>query len=255
MKTSFNYILFLLFLSINLSGCSTARKVLKGAPGERAGFIPNALELKENRSRSPFHGTWFQDMEYFYKRKAETNKIQILPVRTDFLAKKGWWSKLNTGNHDNYIKEVKKLAELLHSELVRNFKNQNPVHWEIAEEPDDKTLILEFAITEVVATKAHLNAVGTAAGFFVTGGGLISQTAGGSIAFEAKMFDGQNGELLLAFADRETDSISLISLKDFQYYAHARKTIKDWANQFTELTHSDPDKKVEDSSAITIIPW
>ncbi len=248
-------ILILLFLSINLSSCSIARKVLKGAPGQRAGFIPNALELKENRARSPFHGTWFNDMEYFYKRKAETNKIQILPVRTDFLAKKGWWSKLNSGSQNNYIKEVKELAKQFRSELVKEFSKQNPTHWEVVEVADDKTLILEFAITEVVATKAHLNAIGTAAGFFVPGGGLISQTAGGSIAFEAKMFDGQNGELLLAFADRETDTISVVSLKDFQYYAHARQSIRNWSNQFAELAHSDPDKKVEDSSAISIIPW
>ena len=248
-------IIIITFIILVLPSCSVARKVLKGAPADRAGFIPNSLVLKEDRSKSPFHGSWFVDKEYFYKRKEQTNKIQVMPVRTDFLAKKGWWSKLNSGSMESYASEVRQLADLFHSELVKDLKAMSSTKWEIVDQADDETLILEFALVEVVATKAHLNAVGTAAGFLVPGGGLISQTAGGSVAFEAKVFDGKNGELLLAFADRETDTLSLISLKDFQYYAHARKSVMDWSHQFAELVNTGADHKIKDSSGVTIIPW
>ena len=179
----------------------------------------------------------------------------FLPIRRDFLLEKGWWSKLNTVDRASYEKDVEKLANFFLDEINRSFSENESGRWTLVEEPDEDTLIVEYALVEVVATKVHINAVGLAAGFAVAGGGLISSTAGGSIAFEAKIFDGQNGELLAAYADREVDKVSIVSLKDYQFYAHAKDAISEWAEQFAELANSEKTEKVDDSLPVNFSPW
>ncbi len=242
-------------LLVALSSCSQANQVLKAGSAERAGFIPSVLDLKEERARSPFHGVWYKDEDMFYQRRAETTKLYLLPVRTDFLLEKGWWSELNSLDREEYEKDVKELAAHFDSELQNAFENHESNRWKIVTEPDEESLIIEYALVEVVATKVHINAIGTTLGFFVPGGGLISRAGGGSVAFEANIYDGKDGELLLSLADREADKLAVVTLKDYQFYAHARKTIMEWSEQFAELANTEKEITVEDSSAVTIEPW
>ena len=244
-------ILIALPVLLSFSACS----VLKGKPAERAGFIPNVLTLKDDRERSPYHGVWFADEDQFYKRMDECNKIAVLPVRTDFLLAKGWWSSLNEIESSSYEKEVGELATYFKQELERALKEHPKNRWEIVEEPDDSTFILEYALVEVIATKVHINAAGTALGAFVTGGGLVSATAGGSVAFEAKIYDGRDGELLAALADRETDKVSVVSLRDYTFYGHSRQAIREWAEQSAELANTSRETQVGDSYPINLSPW
>lgn len=236
-------------LSFFIAGCS----LLKARPAERAGFIPSVLELKEERERRPFHGGWTN--AFFLERKRDSQKLLILPVRTDYLLEKGWWSELNQADQSSYEEEVSELALFFYEELQSAFRNYQGNRWKLVEEPDEETLIVEYALVEVVATKAHINAIGTTLGFFVPGGGLINQTASGSIAFEGKIFDGRDGELLTAFADREADKLAVATLRDFQFYAHARESIREWSEQLAKLMNTSEDITVEDSAPITLSPF
>ena len=238
-----------------LQGCSQITMLLKASPAERAGFIPNAVPLTSMRERSPFHGSWFKNKQHFYARRSKCKKLHFPPVRTDYLLEKGWWTELNTLDRSSYESDVKELARFFDQEIREAFNDSESDRWEIVDTPDKDTLIMQFALVEVVATKVHINAIGTGLGLFVTGGGLLSSTAGGSIAFEAQLYDGQNGELLVAFADREADKISVASLRDYQFYAHARQSIRDWSEQIVELAHSNEDTQVSDSLPATLLPW
>ena len=232
-------------------GCS----LLKGKAAERAGFIPEEIVLEEHRERAPFNGVWADSKSEFSRRKAECNKLFIKPVRTDFLLKKGWWSNLNALDRASYQDDVQELASFFREQLIAQIEAFEGNRWEVTNEPDDSTLIFEYALTEVIATKVHLNALGTGLGFFVPGGGLVSQTAGGSIAFEAQVYDGRDGALLIAYADRETDKVSIVTLRDYQFYAHARQSIRDWAEQLAELANTEEDVQVWDSFPFTLSLW
>lgn len=242
------YLLALLFL---FSSCSA----LKASPAERAGFIPNVLALDAEKEATPFHGVWYKNKKYFCDRRDEIEQIVILPVRVDYLGEKGWWSRLNSLDSEVYRKDIKELSQYFRDSLKQSFSNVEDRNWQVFDTPSENSLIVEFALTEVVATKAHINAIASTAGFFIPGAGLLATTGAGSIAFEAKIYDGRDGELLLAYSDREADKYSLASLKDFQYYAHARQIIKEWSEQFVKLTSAPKGSEVEDSLPFSLNPF
>lgn len=191
----------------------------------------------------------------FYKRRAEVTKLVLLPVRTDFLLEKGWWSSLNSLDQEGYKEDVQSLARYFDQQLRDAFATDEMNRWEIVDQPDEGSLIVEYALVEVIATKVHINAIGTTLGFFVPGGGLVSRAGGGSIAFEANVYDGKDGELLVSFADRESDKLALATLKDYQFYAHARESIEEWSQQFARIVNSERDFQVIDSLPVTVNPW
>lgn len=86
------------------------------------------------------------------------------------------------------------------------------------------------------------------------GGGLVKTTAKGSIAIEVKVIDGDTGELIIQWADREQDQSSLFSLNDFSWYSHARGIVDTWAQQLVALHNTTTDKLVEDSLPFTLSP-
>ncbi len=240
---------------ILFSGCAQTNSLLKASAAERAGFIPSVLPLTAERQRSPFHGVWYKNEDMFYQRREEVTKLVLLPVRTDFLLEKGWWSELNSLDREGYEADVKELARYFDQQLRDAFAGEDMNRWEIVDSPDQDCLIVEYALVEVIATKVHINAIGTTLGFLVPGGGLVSRAGGGSIAFEANVYDGKDGELLVSFADREADKLAIATLKDYQFYAHARESIREWSEQFALIVNSERDFQVTDSLPVTAAPW
>lgn len=107
----------------------------------------------------------------------------------------------------------------------------------------------------LVATKVHVNAIGTALGAFVPGGGLVKVTATGSIAVESRGIATDTGQLELAWKYREKDRASVFSLADFNWYSHSRSAVDDWADQLVEAWNTPIDHKIDDSLPFTWRPW
>jgi hypothetical protein len=86
------------------------------------------------------------------------------------------------------------------------------------------------------------------------GTGIIRLFGSDSIAIEGMVRDGRIGELLAAFRDREADKSAPISVRDYQMYAHIRRTLDDWADQLAELAGTVPTHQVKDALPFTLDP-
>jgi hypothetical protein len=228
---------------------------LRSDPAPDSGFIQTKEEFGAWKERAPVHKIWFKDRDKFYKERDKYTKICFRPVTTDFLITRGWWDNLNTADMGEYRKEVAEMALYIKQSFEKAFREDPRKRLAIVDSPDAETIVYAFAITELVATKAHINAAGTALGIFVPGGGVVKAVAKGSIAIEANVYDGGTNELLVAWADREQDRSSLFSFLDFSWYSHARDTVNNWAEQLVEGYNSPIDHTVEDRTPFTLNPF
>jgi len=240
---------------VSLTSCSKVTDALRADPAPDAGFIQAKGEIGSWKERAPVHKIWFKDREKFYRERGKYTKICFRPVETHFLLEKGWWDTLNTADQDEYRKEVEEMAAYIKNSFESAFRNDPNKRFAVVDAPDGETIVYALALTELVATKAHVNAAGTALGIFVPGGGLVKTTAKGSIAIEANIYDGRTNELLVAWADREQDRSALFSFSDFSWYSHARDTVDNWANQLVEGYNTPIDHKVEDRTLFTLNPF
>ncbi len=247
--------LLLFFSVLLLSSCSSISDALRADPAPDSGFIQTKEQLAAWQERAPVHKIWFKDRKKFYSERDKYKKIHFRPVTTKFLVDAGWWHQLNTADREDYQKEVEQMALYIKNAFDSAFKEDPQKRFVVVEKPDKETIVYALALTELIATKAHINAAGTALGMFVPGGGIVKATAKGSIAIEANIYDGGTNELLVAWADREQDRSSLFSFSDFSWYSHARATVDNWAKQLVEGYNTPIDHKVEDRTLFTLNPF
>ena len=238
-----------------LSGCSTVNMLLKADPAEPSGFIENPEQMQEMREHAPFHGLWFKDRAEFDRTRSKFKKIYFQPIATTFIQEKGWWSNLNEADFDQYQEDLVEMATYMKEEFEKAFEEDPAKRFVVTQVPDSQTVIYSIALVELIATKAHINALGTVAGAMVPGGGLMKSTAKGSIAIEVKVIDGETDEVIITWADREMDRSSLFNVNDFSWYSHARKHVDDWAEQLVMLHNVTTSDYVEDSSGFTLNPF
>ncbi|MCB0354985.1 MAG: DUF3313 family protein [Bdellovibrionales bacterium] len=243
------------FLLLVCVGCSEVAQELRGDPAPDSGFIEHTEDMAEWKERAPVHKIWFKDREKFYRERDKYKKICFKPVATDFIITKGWWDKLNTADREQYHKDLEEMAGYVRNAFEHAFRDDPNNRFEVVERPDAETIVYSLALTELIATKAHVNAAGTALGLFVPGGGLLKTAAKGSIAIEANVYDGGTNELLVTWADREQDRSALFSFSDFSWYSHARATVDNWASQLVEGYNTPIDHKVEDRTIFTLNPF
>ncbi len=244
-----------LLISLLFTSCGSINKLLKADPAPPAGFIEHPEYLKEWRDHAPFHGIWFQDKETFDQIRGKFKTVYFAPVTTDFIEKQGWWSSLNTADYESYKKELSMLARYTKKSMEKAFRTDPKKAQKVVKSPQKDTIVYEIAIVEVIATKAHLNAIGSVLGAVVPGGGLVASTAKGSIAIEVKVYDGETNELMIAWADREQDPSTIFSLADFSCFDHAKESIDNWAEQLVTLHNSTTKDRVEDSSPFSFLPF
>jgi hypothetical protein len=247
--------LYLILVLALLTSCSRLSDALKADPAPDSGFIKTKEPIGAWKERAPVHKIWFKNRDTFYKERDKYKKIHFRPVTTDFIITNGWWDHLNTADQQDYKKEVEEMALYIKQAFDTAFREDPNKRFVVVDKPDKETIVYALALTELVATKAHINAAGTALGIFVPGGGLVKATAKGSIAIEANIYDGATNEHLVAWADREQDRASLFSFSDFSWYSHARATVDNWAQQLVEGYNTPIEHKVEDRTLFTLNPF
>ena len=77
------------------------------------------------------------------------------------------------------------------------------------------------------------------------------------VAFEARIRDAENAEVLVMSADREAEKAAPMSFNDTTWYGHAHNIIDDWSEQFVKVANRDREagEVVEDSKAVTLKHW
>jgi len=216
-------------IALILAGC-------KAPPIETTPFFGTTRGMVQAPEIETFHQLWYRPDVNWNKYK----KIQIPPVNTQYLREMDWWEQTSLAKRDD--KGIKELAEFTRQEFVKaHLANKHKYRLEVVDVPDDQTVILELALTEVVPTKAWLN--------FASFAGAMMTLAKGSAAIEGRLRDGKTKEVIAKFADREYGKQNLIgNIKDFGWYGHARDIIRDWAKQTVEITNAPPGVMVKDTS-------
>lgn len=191
-----------------------------------------------------FHKLWYKaDADWMgYK------KIHIPPVDTEHLRKMTWWEKSSLKAEERK-KDIQALAQYMHSAVVAaQKKNTHKNRLIVVDRPDAETVVMELALTEVVPTKAWLNAVS-----MVTMYMTLDQ---GTVAFEGRVRDGQTKEIIAKFADREQGKANVLgNVKDFGWHGHAHSIIDEWAGQLVGVVNWEEGQVIKDSSGFELKVW
>lgn len=235
--------LFSLFIAAGVACKATA--------AESAGFV-DASRLKKDETL-PFHAAWrnpARDLTHY-------DKIWIAPVDTSHLLKMDLWKEGEAGASGQFKEDVAEIAVKVRGYLIEAFKEPPEgveSRFAVVDEPKGaKTIRLEFAIVEIVPSKAILEAASWAMPYGT--GILLSPLNTSTAAMEGRFADANSGQVVLAFADREGEKLRPVDLGGFTWYTHARGIMKDWARQLIEVANQKPGEKIEDTKFYTLKPW
>ncbi len=244
----------LLIISIAAALCSCASqskshlsKGLKAQAAPLSSFVDHPQQMKPQRDRAPFALVWVNPS--LPAKRAGYDSIYVAPVDTSHLRA----PRTNISNLSGIEKKqrpVAEMASLLRSSFIEAFQKSPSPRLKYSPTLSKGGVTLHLALVELNATDTAGNAIKTAIPY----GSAISPLMNGNIAIEGKVRDNATGELLFEFADNERDPMTLVSLRDFKPWDHAKGAIKDWAKQFEELSRTPPNHKVKDSLFFTLKP-
>ncbi len=123
--------------------------------------------------------------------------------------------------------DAKELAGYARGVFEEAFRKDTKHRFIVVEQPGPNTLVVEFALVEVVPNKVVLDALGYAAGPAVGVAGTAAAniqtgTTHSTVAFKARMKDGGTNDVVAMFADRESEKFSIVNIKGLTWYAHAK---------------------------------
>ncbi len=234
-----------------LTACAPALSRLKAAPAPQTAFLNVSVNARfeEDLSKYPFHRVWFANQS---NQVYDGKRIYVAPVDTSHVRYDVDWHLGRTAGRIASEQALASIAEYTRETFQTRFAEEN---YEVTtDEQRADSLILELALVELGPTDVFRNVVGTAAGAFIPGGGLISAKSNGSIAIEGALRDGKSGEVLFMFTDRERGKMAPFNFNDYTRFSHARAIVEEWAEQLVELCDKGPNGVVPDSLPITLLP-
>ncbi|MCB0354157.1 MAG: DUF3313 family protein [Bdellovibrionales bacterium] len=236
-----------------LSGCG----VLRATPAKDYGFLPKPELVSEQRTRAPFNGYWVFNPREYEEIREEYAKVYIDSIDTHIVEE---MYRKASGKEETKIARIEEAQELgqyfrerLRIAMVERI--QSGSNLKVVDKPGPGVLSLRIALVEVVPTNPGVNLIGTAAGFFVPGGGFLKSFGEGSIAMEGFVFEvDPMNSVFEEYKDREAQKYSAFTLKDYQRYAHLREVIDEWSVQIATLLTTPSSVTVEDSDLVSINP-
>jgi hypothetical protein len=244
-------VLVVVTVVFGLTGCRATE-----APD--SGFNPDSRLMTKNES-TPFQRTYWNKK---YNQDAYT-EIVIAPVNTDYLAAQGFWEKVNVANAvpGQDKKDVAAIAQYTHQSFTRAFADDAKHRFTVVNTAGPKTLILELAITQLVPSKAVLNAIGyvTWIPTVVSMTGAVAtdsqDTGKGIVAIEGRVRDGASGEIIGMFADREFPATAIVDVKALYWWAPAKAIIDQWGKELVALANRPPGGVVKEAPAFELLVW
>ena len=232
-------------------------KVLAAEPAPNAGFIAQPEKLEPQKDQA-FDRLWLSpDRDW-----ASYPKLYVAVVDVHHVLEMSFWDKLNI-RKSKVEYDLVVVADELREDLIEAFRDDPTHHFEIVDDPaqvDADTAQLEVALVELVPNKAVLGAIGLAAWGAPLEIGIPVATATafiahGAVAMEARVRDGRSGEVIAAFADRETGKMRVIDLRSLTWYGNALEDFRGWAASFVELANAERPEQVRHPAYFTLSPW
>ena len=220
--------------------------ILKADPAAPSPFVEHPKALAHD-TQVPFNKIYRNPSPQAWARARGFNKIVIMPVNIRyFQGSKG-------ATTQEQLQRARVMAEYMHTSLEKSFAKESK--YQVVSHPGRKTLVLEVALVQLYPTNVPINVVATGAGAVVPGATFVGSIfSRGHLAMEGKLRNGENGELLEEFTDREHDKGSLFSFRDFSAYAHSRRAADDWAKELAELSRTPRGQKVHGALGFTLNP-
>ena len=231
---------------IALAACVLAAAIAgcKAKPAKTTAFLGQDQTMGRDAEIQMFHKLWYKADADWTRYK----KIHVPPVDTKHLRTMTWWEKSSLKAEEKE-KDLQALAEYMRSKVVEaQRKNTHKNRLIVVDRPDAETVVMELALTEVVPTKAWLNALSMATMFMT-----LEQ---GTVAFEGRVRDGQTKEIIAKFADREQGKANALgNVKDFGWHGHAKAIINEWADQLVLAVNWEEGQVIEDSPGFELKVW
>ena len=248
--------------ALMLAACASTEKmeekVLAASPAPDSGFLENADKMAPHPERAPFDRIWWApDFSW-----SHYDKMYVAAVDTHHVLGMSIWEQINIRSID-VKQDIADIALEFHQDVEKAFQDDPAHHFEILQDPkriDDKTIVIQLALVELVPNKAALGVLGTAAWaapltIGIPLGTVAAFTDQGSISFEGRARDGGTGDVVAMCADREIGPMRVVDFRSMTWYGSAREIIDQWSSQLVELANTPRDVQVKHSAYFTLSPW
>ncbi len=234
-------------LLLAAAGCSTDKvedkihEWTRVEPAPLSDFLPGNERLVRRADTFLVHYTWLDTNAV---AAAEFTNVYIAPFDISRLRKGKQYDQLKNKAQsaldecDEYRNKLINLDEAIddlgkygHDVFVKAFKeHEKETNLKVVDDPKlPHTMVLEFAITAFVPTRAALEAVGAVGSFVcpVPGVGLVADyLSAGMLAVECRARDSNTGKIVAMFADTEGEPSALLQYAKYRYTAAAKINLK-----------------------------
>lgn len=242
-------ILFGIAATVLVAGCSTDKihEMMRAKPVELTDFLPGNERLVRRADAFLVHYTWLDTNAVV---AAEFKNVYIAPFDLSYLPKGNGYDSLRDKIID-LDEAIKDLGEYGRNAFVKEFEaHEKETNLKVVDDPTlPHTMVLEFAITAFVPTRASLEAIGAIGGFFcpIPGIGLVADyLSAGMIAIECRVRDSGTGAIVGMFADTESEPSALLQYSKYSYTAAAKINLKKLAEECVLACGT----KIEDRAAL-----
>jgi len=200
----------------------------------------------------PFLHSWIAPQEH----PIAYRKIYVKPVRTDLIPEEMWLRSrgLAVASKDEFKRDADVIARYFRIRLLSELKSTAVQRFAVVNTPDEQSLILEIAITELVLSEPLIRAAALAVPF--PGVDLaLSTITDPHVSFAARFTSPDGTRLLATAADRRFPPVRLIDLNKLRARSSAREIIAHWARQLAQAIQLDEFKKVEGNTWFALLPW
>ena len=242
------------------AGCSTDKihEWMREDPVPLTDFLPQNERLVRRADTFLVHYTWLDTNAV---AAAEFKNVYVAPFDVSRLRKGREYDKFKdkamSGGDElrnqlvNLDAAIDDLGEFGRNAFVKAFKDhETETNLKVVDDPKTPhTLVLEFAITAFVPTRAALEAAGAIGGFFcpVPGVGLVADyLSAGMVAIECRARNSDTGMIVGMFADTEGEPSALLQYSKFSYTAGAKLSLKKLADELVQACQT----KVEDRAKL-----
>lgn len=244
--------LYLLPCLAVMSSCAGANHLLKARAVSLSLFFEQATQAVDTRGKLPFQRVWVSVDQQVLRAGKEARNIYIAPVSLEYLRPP---KKAVTRQEVRWglKRQEQWMAWKLREEFAAALSHSPQPRYRLVKEPGIGTLTLKLAITELNPTSPNANAALTLMKVAITPVVSLGRWfTSGNMAIEGKLIMHSSNQVFFQFADNEADKITFFNARDFLPYGHAEHSMKDWAEQFEQMTRQQSGLELKDSSAITL---
>jgi hypothetical protein len=177
-------------------------------------------------------------------------------VRTDLLPADEWKRSRGfaTSSQEAFERDAAVIARYFRIRLLSELNKVPGKRFPVVNTPDNTSLIVEIALTELVLSEPLLRLLALAApvpGVDVA----LSTISDPHVAFAARFFAPDGSTLLGTVADRRFPPLRVIDLNKLRARSSAREIISLWARELAESIQFEEFRKVERSSWFSWWIW